>query len=101
MSKHSFVPDKPIILPLPGEQLVSYGDRLLWHQLGLQLNGHTGQMLTENEYAATVCGFYTTADQDNVRKSRNYFNNKHESMGFREIEMPVDVEFAAVDGGGD
>jgi hypothetical protein len=32
--KTSFLPDKPIIHPFSGEGVVSYGDRLLWHQLG-------------------------------------------------------------------
>lgn len=94
MSKHTFVPSKPILMPLPDERLVSYGDRLLWHQLGLQLNGHRSLMLTEEEYVATVRGFYMDADEQNVRRYKQYFNTRHESMGFRGIDSPVSVEFA-------
>jgi hypothetical protein len=82
MSKRTFIPNKPIFLPLPDERLVSYGDRLLWHQLGVQINGHFGAMLTEEEYVTTVRGFYPDADEQNVRRYRQYFNTKHESMGF-------------------
>ncbi|MCO6044138.1 hypothetical protein NG895_09480 [Aeoliella sp. ICT_H6.2] len=94
MSKHSFVPNKPIPLPLGGEALKSYGDRLLWHQLGLQLHDHHHAMLTEQEYIDVVTGFYPEAVRHNVELYRSYFNNKHESMGFRSTEMPVHVEFA-------
>jgi len=94
MSKRSFVPDKPILVPLPNEKLVSYGDRLLWHQLALQINGHTDKMLSEEECVATVCGFYSHALQHNVRAYRNYFNSRQDTMGFRGIEMPVQVTFA-------
>jgi hypothetical protein len=97
MSKKSFVPDKPILVPLPNENLVSYGDRLLWHQLGLQINGHARAMLTEDEYVRTVCGFFQDAIEENVRAYRSYFNSKQETMGFRAIEMPVPVHF--MDGG--
>jgi hypothetical protein len=93
-SKKSFVPSKPIVIPLPNENLVSYGDRLLWHQLGLQLNGRQPEMLTEDEYVATVRGFYPEALEHNVRAYPNYFNSRQSTMGFREIEMPVPVEFA-------
>lgn len=94
MSKKSFVPNKPIIIPIAGENLVSYGDRLLWHQLALQLNGHQSRMLTEDEYVATVCGFYPDALERNVRAYRSYFNSKQDTMGFRDQEMPVPLEFA-------
>ncbi len=94
MSKKTFVPSKPILLPLPNENLVSYGDRLLWHQLALQMNGHDRCMLTEDEYVATVCGFYPDALEHNVRVYRSYFNSKQDTMGFRELEMPVPVQFA-------
>jgi hypothetical protein len=93
MSKKSFVPRKPILVPLPDENLVSYGDRLLWHQLGLQINGHVDALLREEEYVAVVCGFYPDALEHNVRAYRNYFNSKQDTMGFREMEMPVPVEF--------
>jgi len=97
MSKKSFVPSKPVIMPLPEENLVSFGDRLLWHQLGLQLTGHRELMLTENEYVATVRGFYPDALEHNVRQYCSYFNSRQDTMGFRhsEIEMPIPVEFAA------
>ena len=96
VSKKSFVPGKPVVLPLPDELLVSYGDRLLWHQLALQLTGHRALMLTEEEYVATVCGFYPDALEHNVREYRNYFNSRQDTMGFRdkEKEMPTPVEFA-------
>ena len=94
MAKKSFVPAKPILVPLANENLVSYGDRLLWHQLGLQLNGHQSEMLTENEYVAVVMGFFPEALEHNVRAYRSYFNSRQDTMGFREIEMPMPVEFA-------
>jgi hypothetical protein len=97
MSKKTFIPNKPILIPLPNENLVSYGDRLLWHQLGLQINGHERSMLTEDEYVATVRGFYPDALEGNVRAYRSYFNSKQDTMGFREIEVPVPVEFAGED----
>lgn len=79
--------------PIQDENLVSYGDRLLWHQLSLQLNGHTAFMLTEDEYVETVCYFYPEAVKENVQRYRSYFNGKHESMGLRGIELRVAVEF--------
>jgi hypothetical protein len=94
VSKKSFVPSKPILTPLGNENLVSYGDRLLWHQLALQLNGRHADMLTENEYVATVLGFYPEALEHNVRAYRSYFNSRQDTMGFREKEMPTPVEFA-------
>jgi hypothetical protein len=93
MSKKSFIPGKPILVPLPDENLVSYGDRMLWHQLGLQLNGHTTAMLTESEYVSLVCGFYPEALAHNVRTYRNDFNSRQDTMGFRDTEMPVPVQF--------
>jgi hypothetical protein len=93
MSKKSFVPSKPILLPLPDENLVSYGDRLLWHQLGLQLNGRYSDMLTEEEYVVTVRGFYPDGLEHNVRQYRSYFNSRQATMGFREVEMPIAVRF--------
>ena len=100
MTKLSFLPNKPIISPLPGELLVSYGDRLLWHQLGLQLTGRGRDMLTHEEYVRTVVGFYPDANPDNVEAYPSYFNGKHESMGLRrgeqfadhERQLPVTVE---------
>jgi hypothetical protein len=82
-------------MPLPDELLVSYGDRLLWHQLALQLTGHRNFMLTEEEYVRTVRGFYPDALEHNVREYRNYFNSRQDTMGFRdsEKEMPTPVEF--------
>ena len=97
MSKKSFVPSKPVLLPLPNELLVSYGDRLLWHQLALQLNGHAALMLTEDEYVSTVCGFFREALTHNVRAYRSYFNSRQDTMGFREHEMPIPVEFQSTD----
>jgi hypothetical protein len=94
MSKKSFIPPKPILTPLSDENLVSYGDRLLWHQLGLQLNGWQQEMLTEDEFVATVRGFYPEALEHNVRSYRNYFNSRQSTMRFREIELPVPVQFA-------
>ena len=94
MTKKSFLPGKPTIAPLPNEDLVSYGDRLLWHQLGLQMNNHTDLMLSEAEYVATVCGYYPEAERGNVQKYRGYFNSRQDTMGFRAVEMPVNVEFA-------
>jgi hypothetical protein len=81
--------------PLDGENLKSYGDRLLWHQLGLQMHGYYEFMLTEEEYVAAVRHFYPRAKENNVRLYRSYFNTKHKSMGFRgESSMPIPVEFA-------
>jgi hypothetical protein len=96
VSKKTFVPNKPIILPLGGENLVSYGDRLLWHQLALQLTGHRDLMLTEQEYVETVRGFYPDSLEHNVRQYRSYFNSRQDTMGFRnnQLEMPIPVEFA-------
>jgi len=51
-------------------------------------------MLTEDEYVTTVRGFYPDALEHNVRSYRNYFNSRQSTMGFRETEMPVHVEFA-------
>ena len=95
MSKKSFVPGKPILTPLADERLVSYGDRLLWHQLGLQLNGHRSLMLTEDEYVGMVCGFYPDALEHNVRTYRSYFNSRQDTMGCRDKELPIPVEFAS------
>jgi hypothetical protein len=94
MAKKCFLSGKPIPLPLADENLVSYGDRLLWNQLALQLNGHVDLMLTEQEYVATVCGFYPDALPQNVQAYRNYFNSKQDTMGLRDKEMPVRVLFA-------
>lgn len=86
---------RPIPPPLPGERQVSYGDRLLWYQLGLQINGKRELMLTEAEYVAAVCRYFPDAVVHNVRGYRSYFNGRHKSMGFREVSaMPVPVEFA-------
>ena len=80
--------------PLPDERLVSYGDRLLWHELGLQMNGHETHMLTEDEFVSAVLNFYPDATEQNVRRYRNYFNNKHSSMGFRDgTKMPTPLVF--------
>ena len=73
--------------------MVSYGDRLLWHQFALQLNGYIDLMLTENEYVEIVCYFYPEAVADNVRRYRSYFNGNHESMGLRSAELPVAGRF--------
>ena len=95
MSKRSFVPDKTILMPMHNESLVSYGDRLLWHQLALQMNGHQSEMLSEEEYVSTVKGFYPAAEIDNLKRYRGYFNNAHKSLGFRgRATMPIPVEFA-------
>ncbi|MGI8982538.1 MAG: hypothetical protein ACR2FY_25175 [Pirellulaceae bacterium] len=96
MSKKSFIPRKPIIMPLPDELLVSYGDRLLWHQLALQITGHHPLMLTEDEYVNSVCGFFPGALEHNVRQYRSYFNGRQDTMGFRDSgkEMPTPVEFS-------
>lgn len=86
---------KPIPAPLPGERVVSYGDRLLWHQLALQLNGHRELMLTEQEFVTAVREHFPNAVEQNVRQYRNYFNSRHKSMGFRDASpMPMPVEFA-------
>jgi hypothetical protein len=86
---------KPVPDILPGERLVSFGDRLLWHQLGLQLNGHYNLMLTEDEYVSIVLDFFPDAVEENVRRYRNYFNGRHKSMGFRQsTPMPTPVEFS-------
>lgn len=88
MSAHkvSFVPDKPIIVPFAGEGVVSYGDRLLWHQLALQLNNHHSKMLTQNEYVSVVLGFYPDAVKANLEKYPGYFNRGGDTngMGFRQ-----------------
>jgi len=96
MSKKSFIPNKPVILPLAEELLVSYGDRLLWHQLALQLTRHRSLILTVGEYVATVRGFYPEVLEHNVPEYRNYFNSRQDTMGFRDKnkEMPTPVEFA-------
>ena len=94
MSKKCFLSGKPIPLPLANENLVSYGDRLLWNQLALQLNDHAEFMLTEQEFIATIVGFYPDALPHNVQAYRNYFNSKQDTMGFRDKEMPVRVAFA-------
>ena len=96
MSKKSFIPPKLIIMPLAHELLVSYGDRLLWHELAMQLTGHQDLMLTEDEYVATVRGFYPEALEHNVREYRSYFNSRQDTMGFRDNtkEMPTPLEFA-------
>ena len=85
---------KPIPLPLPNEKLVSYGDRLLWHQLGLQINEQRDYMLTESEYVEAVVRYFPDAVVDNVKRYRSYFNGAHKSMGFREgSNVPTPVEF--------
>ena len=90
VSGENSVMDKPIIEPLPGERLVSYGDRLLWHELGLQMNGHVKLMLSEDEYVATVRRFFPKSVEQNVRRYKSYFNGKHKSMGLRDgREMPI------------
>jgi hypothetical protein len=86
---------KGIPEPFDGENLKSYGDRLLWHQLGLQLHRMTQFMLTEEEYVAAVLHYYPAAKEENVRLYRSYFNSRHKSMGFRgKSEMPIAVKFA-------
>lgn len=90
------MPKDPFFEPLPGELVVSYGHRLLWHQLGLQLNNKRAWMLTEEEFVAAIMTRYPDAVERNVRQYRSYFNGIHESMGFRAAreKMPVPVEFA-------
>ena len=86
---------KRIPEPFDGENLKCYGDRLLWHQLALQLHDLKTMMLTEAQYIAAIMHFYPGATEANVRQYRNYFNSRHKSMGFRgECAMPVQVEFA-------
>jgi hypothetical protein len=86
---------KHIPLPLPNEGRVSYGDRLLWQQLGLQLNGHFESMLTESENVDAVSSYFPEAVVDNVKRYRSYFNGVHKSMGFRGVApLPTHVEFA-------
>jgi hypothetical protein len=41
-------------------------------------------MLTEDEYVAAMLRHYPDASVQNLRIYRNYFNNKHKSMGFKE-----------------
>lgn len=100
--KENFLPSKPVLVPFPDEGVVSYGDRLLWHQLGLQLNKRFPDMLTRQEFVATVMGYYPTASEENVRAYRNYFNSgdDEKGMGFRQdTKMLVPVEFADGRGG--
>jgi len=97
MSAHklSFLTGKPIIIPLADEGVVSYGDRLLWHELGLQLNNRREDMLTEEEYVRTMMGFYPTAIEQNIRKYPGYFNRGGDGngMGFRrDFPVPVPLE---------
>lgn len=88
------MPAKPIVHPLVGEGLVSYGDRLLWHQLGLQMNSRDGDMLTEAEYVRTVMGYYPTAIEQNLKKYPGYFNRGGDGngMGFRrDVPLPISL----------
>lgn len=94
--KENFLPSKPILVPFADEGVVSYGDRLLWHQLGLQFNKRYSDMLTRQEFVDTVMGYYPTASEVNVRAYRNYFNSgdDEKGMGFRrDIKMPIQVDF--------
>lgn len=89
------MPLKQIPLPLPNEKQVSYGDRLLWHQLAVQLNNQSDSMLTESEYVEAVCRYFPDAVVENVKRYRSYFNGIHKSMGFRDAgSLPTHVEFA-------
>lgn len=95
--KLSFVPDKPIVIPFADEGVVSYGDRLLWHELALQLNDRRDLMLTEVEYVRIVTGFYPDAVMKNIEKYPYYFNRggQGNGMGFRrDIPVPVPLELA-------
>jgi hypothetical protein len=95
--KVNFLPNKPILTPFHDEGVVSYGDRLLWHQLGLQLNKRNADMPTQQEYVDIVMGYYPTASETNVRAYHNYFNSgdDEKGMGFRrDIKMPIQVAFA-------
>ena len=102
MAKENFLPAKPIVFPLPGDFFVSYGDRLLWYQLGLQITGHPSLILTKQEYVRTVMGFYHDALRHNVESYLPYFNGEQPTMGLRrgpeyehlERVLPVPVEFA-------
>ncbi len=93
--KLSFLPDKPIIIPFAEEGVVSYGDRLLWHELALQLNNHRDQMLTESEYVRIVTGFYPDAVRGNIEEYPYYFNHGGEGngMGFRrDLSVPIPLK---------
>jgi hypothetical protein len=93
--KLSFLSGKPIIIPLTDEGVVSYGDRLLWHELGLQLKNRREDMLTGEEYVRTMMGFYPTAIEQNIRKYLGYFNRGGggNGMGFRgDIPVPVPLD---------
>jgi hypothetical protein len=93
--KLSFLPDKPIVIPFASEGVVSYGDRLLWHELALQLNNHRHLMLTEAEYVRVVTGFFPEAVRGNIEKYPYYFNRGGDGngMGFRcDIPVPVPLE---------
>lgn len=92
--KTSFLPDKPIIHPFAGEGVVSYGDRLLWHQLALQLNNHREQILTEVEYVQVMIGYFPDAVVENIQRYAGYFNRcgRGNGMGFRNDQpMPVSL----------
>ena len=95
--KYNFLPFKPVIVPFPDEGVVSFGDRLLWHQLGLQMNRREEDMLTLEEFVDTVMGYYPEASMANVQAYKNYFNSGDDEkcMGFRtDTRMPVSVRFA-------
>ena len=71
---------------MPHETLGGYGDRLLWPELGLQLNNRREDMLTEEEYVRMMMGFYPSAVEQNIRKYPGYFNRggAGNGMGFGE-----------------
>ncbi len=97
--KVSFLPDKPLIHPFAGEGVVSYGDRLLWHQLALQINNHRSHMLTRAEFVQVVTGYYPDAVARNIELYPGYFNRcgAGNGMGFRNSEpLPVQLELPPV-----
>jgi hypothetical protein len=87
--KTSFIPDKPIIHPFAREGVVSFGDRLLWHQLALQLNNRRDLMLTAEQYVRVVMGYYPDAVKKNTKLYPGYFNRSGvgNGMGFRNSQL--------------
>ena len=61
------------------------------------LNGHHQYMLTKEEHVAAMLWLYPDTSVQNLRIDRNYFNNRHKSMRFREAAAAITDEMAPDD----
>jgi len=81
-----------------GEGVVSYGDRLLWHELALQINKRRDLMLTMQQFVQVVMGYYADAVPGNFEDYIGYFNRcgSGNGMGFRNSPpLPIQLDLPA------